>query len=533
MFERFTDRARRVVVLAEQEARLFKHNYIGPEHLLLGLLHEGEGVAGQALESLGISLGAARTQVQEVLGQGQNIPSDDAESAVVNKRAGDESELLSGDIEVRADSRKIFEVSLREALQLGHNYIGTEHILLGLIREGDGVAAEVLVKLGADRSRIRQQVIQLLSGYAGAVSRQARPEVLSQFGRNLTQLARDGKLDPIIGRAKEIERVMQVLSRRTKNNPVLIGEPGVGKTAIIEGLTQAIVKGEVPETLRNREVYTLDFHAITAGSRHRGEFEERLNRVVKEIRSQANIILFLEDLRNFGGAGSGEAGENALRKGLARQELQIICATTSSEYNRVIRADSNLHLAFQTIAVHAPSVVHTVELLKGVRDRYEAHHRVTITDDALVAAAVLADMYIKDRVLPGKAIDLIDDAGSRMRIRRMTAPPDLREFDDRIADIRRDKEAAIDAQDLTKAGALRDVENQLLKDKARREREWNPDDMDVVAEVDEEEVADALADLLGEDIVVITDERSDIGRGRRLLASLQLFQGSGDIWEIS
>ena len=428
MFERFTDRARRVVVLAQEEARLLNHNYIGTEHILLGLIHEGEGVAAKALESLGISLEAVRAQVEEIIGHGGQAP--------------------SGHIPFTPRAKKVLELSLREALQLGHNYIGTEHILLGLIREGEGVAAQVLVKLGADLSRVRQQVIQLLSGYAGqkegqggqgGASGESQPSgslVLDQFGRNLTQLARDKKLDPVIGREKEIERVMQVLSRRTKNNPVLIGEPGVGKTAIVEGLATDIVGGDVPETLKGKQLYTLDLGALVAGSRYRGDFEERLKKVLKEIRTRGDIILFIDELHTLVGAGAAEGAIDAasiLKPMLARGELQTIGATTLDEYRKHLEKDAALERRFQPIKVEEPTVPHTIEILKGLRDRYEEHHRVTITDQAIVAAANLADRYISDRHLPDKAIDLIDEAGSRLRIRRMQAPPDYRELEDEIA----------------------------------------------------------------------------------------------------
>src|SRR5215203_92316 len=503
MFERFTDRARRVVVLAQEEARLLNHNYIGTEHILLGLIHEGEGVAAMALESLGISLEAVRAQVEEIIGQGQSAP--------------------TGHIPFTPRAKKVLELSLREALQLGHNYIGTEHILLGLIREGEGVAAQVLVKLGADLSRVRQQVIQLLSGYAGA--KEGAPQsggaatetaqggslVLDQFGRNLTQLARDKKLDPVIGREKEIERVMQVLSRRTKNNPVLIGEPGVGKTAIVEGLATDIVGGEVPETLQGKQLYTLDLGALVAGSRYRGDFEERLKKVLKEIRTRGDIILFIDELHTLVGAGAAEGAIDAasiLKPMLARGELQTIGATTLDEYRKHLEKDAALERRFQPIQVGEPTVAHTIEILKGLRDRYEAHHRVSITDAALVAAAGLADRYISDRFLPDKAIDLIDEAGSRMRIRRMTAPPDLREFDERIAGVRREKESAIDAQDFEKAAALRDREKQLLAAKAAREKEWKAGDMDVVAEVDDEQIAEVLATWTGIPVFKLTEEET-------------------------
>ncbi|MBO0813645.1 MAG: ATP-dependent Clp protease ATP-binding subunit [Actinobacteria bacterium] len=500
MFERFTDRARRVVVLAQEEARMLNHNYIGTEHILLGLIHEGEGVAAKALESLGISLEAVRQQVEEIIGQGQQAP--------------------SGHIPFTPRAKKVLELSLREALQLGHNYIGTEHILLGLIREGEGVAAQVLVKLGADLNRVRQQVIQLLHGYqgkepaaSGAPSESAPSTslVLDQFGRNLTQAAREGKLDPVIGREKEIERVMQVLSRRTKNNPVLVGEPGVGKTAVVEGLAQKIVKGEVPETLKDKQLYTLDLGALVAGSRYRGDFEERLKKVLKEIRTRGDIILFIDELHTLVGAGAAEGAIDAasiLKPMLARGELQTIGATTLDEYRKHLEKDAALERRFQPIQVAEPTISHTIEILKGLRDRYEAHHRVSITDSALVAAAQLADRYISDRFLPDKAIDLIDEAGSRMRIRRMTAPPDLREFDEKIAQVRRDKESAIDSQDFEKAAALRDKEKQLISAKDAREKEWKDGDMDVVAEVNEELIAEVLATATGIPVFKLTEEES-------------------------
>ena len=500
MFERFTDRARRVVVLAQEEARMLSHNYIGTEHILLGLIHEGEGVAAKALESLDISLEAVRGQVEDIIGQGQQAP--------------------SGHIPFTPRAKKVLELSLREALQLGHNYIGTEHILLGLIREGEGVAAQVLVKLGADLNRVRQQVIQLVSGFqgkeaeaAGAPSENApsTSAVLDQFGRNLTQAAREGKLDPVIGRENEIERVMQVLSRRTKNNPVLIGEPGVGKTTVVEGLAQDIVRGDVPETLKDKQIYTLDLGALVAGSRYRGDFEERLKKVLKEIRTRGDIVLFIDEIHTLVGAGAAEGAIDAasiLKPMLARGELQTIGATTLDEYRKHFEKDAALERRFQPIQVAEPSVAHTIEMLKGLRDRYEAHHRVTITDEALVAAATLAARYISDRFLPDKAIDLVDEAGSRLRIRRMTAPPDLREFDEKIADVRRRKEGAIDAQDFEAAASLRDEEKKLITAKVEREKQWKAGDMDVVAVVDEELIAEVLALATGIPIVKLSEEES-------------------------
>ncbi|MGY5319877.1 ATP-dependent Clp protease ATP-binding subunit [Neomicrococcus lactis] len=505
MFERFTDRARRVVVLAQEEARMLNHNYIGTEHILLGLIHEGEGVAAKALEAMSISLGAVREQVQETIGQGQQAP--------------------SGHIPFTPRAKKVLELSLREALQLGHNYIGTEHILLGLIREGEGVAAQVLVNLGADLGRVRQQVIQLLSGYQGgketagaAVASGGQQEgtpagsaVLDQFGRNLTAAAREGKLDPVIGREFEMERVMQVLSRRTKNNPVLIGEPGVGKTAVVEGLAQAIIRGDVPETLKDKQLYTLDLGSLVAGSRYRGDFEERLKKVLKEIRTRGDIILFIDEIHTLVGAGAAEGAIDAasiLKPMLARGELQTIGATTLDEYRKHIEKDAALERRFQPIQVKEPSVEHTTEILRGLRDRYEAHHRVSITDGALVAAAQLAHRYISDRFLPDKAIDLIDEAGARLRIRRMTAPPVLKEMDEEIANVRREKESAIDAQDFEGAANLRDKEKKLQDARAEKERAWKGGDMDEVAEVNEELIAEVLANSTGIPVVQLTEEES-------------------------
>ncbi len=513
MFERFTDRARRVVVLAQEEARLLNHNYIGTEHILLGLIHEGEGVAAKALESLGISLEGVRSQVEEIIGQGGSSP--------------------SGHIPFTPRAKKVLELSLREALQLGHNYIGTEHILLGLIREGEGVAAQVLVKLGADLSRVRQQVIQLLSGYsgsgspgspqagsgdkAGATSGGSGGEspsgslVLDQFGRNLTQLAKDKKLDPVIGRHRETERVMQVLSRRTKNNPVLIGEPGVGKTAIVEGLAQAIAADNVPETLHQKQLYTLDLGALVAGSRYRGDFEERLKKVLKEIRTRGDIILFIDEIHTLVGAGAAEGAIDAasiLKPMLARGELQTIGATTLDEYRKHLEKDAALERRFQPVKVEEPTVAHTIEILKGLRDRYETHHRVTITDQALVAAANLADRYISDRHLPDKAIDLIDEAGSRLRIKRMETPADYKELENSIAQVVQQKKDAVEAQDFEEAGRLRDKEKELLAQKDAKETEIKASGVDLFDEVDEESIAEVLSLWTGIPVYKLTEEET-------------------------
>ena len=502
MFDRFTDRARRVIVLAQDEARMLNHNYIGTEHLLLGLIHEGEGVAAKALESMGISLEAVREQVEEIIGQGQQAP--------------------TGHIPFTPRAKKVLEYSMREALQINHPYIGTEHILLGLIREGEGVAAQVLIKLGADLNRVRNTVLQLLSGYQGKEAAtsgapetgsgsQAAATILDQFGRNLTQAARENKLDPVIGREKEIERVMTVLSRRTKNNPGLIGEPGVGKTAVVEGLSQAIVRGDVPETLRDKQIYTLDLGALVAGSRYRGDFEERLKKVLKEIKTRGDVVLFIDEIHTLVGAGAAEGAIDAasiLKPMLARGELQTIGATTLDEYRKYIEKDAALERRFQPIQVAEPSIALTIDILRGLRDRYEAHHRITITDGALTAAAQMADRYISDRFLPDKAIDLIDEAGARLRIRRMTAPPDLREFDEQLAQVRLRKEAAIDAQDFELAARLRDDERKLLLARSEKEEAWKVGDQDVPAEVDEEAIAEVLSSATGIPVFKLTEEES-------------------------
>jgi ATP-dependent Clp protease ATP-binding subunit ClpC len=501
MFDKFTDRARRVIVLAQDEARILNNNYIGTEHLLLGLIHEGEGVAAKALESLGLSLEGVREQVEEIIGKGQQSP--------------------PGHIPFTPRAKKVLEFSMRESLQLGHTYIGTEHILLGLIREGEGVAAQVLIKLGADLNRVRSTVLQLLNGYqekqaATAGAPEAGPaasgkSILDNFGRNLTALARDNQLDPVIGRKKEIERVMVVLSRRTKNNPVLIGEPGVGKTAVVEGLAQAIIRGDVPETLKNKQIYTLDLGAMVAGSRYRGDFEERLKKVLKEIQNRGDVMLFIDEIHTLVGAGAAEGAIDAssiMKPMLARGDLQTVGSTTLDEYRKYIEKDAALERRFQPIQVAEPSIELTIEILRGLRDRYEAHHKITITDGALTAAAQLADRYISDRFLPDKAIDLIDEAGARLRFRRMTAPPDLRDFDERIAAVRLQKEAAIDAEDFELAANLRDDENKLLKERGLKEAEWKTDDITVPAEVDEDAIAEVLSDATGIPVFKLTEAES-------------------------
>ncbi|TVS26945.1 ATP-dependent Clp protease ATP-binding subunit [Corynebacterium sanguinis] len=523
MFERFTDRARRVIVLAQEEARELNHNYMGTEHILLGLIKEGEGVAAKALESMGINLEDVRREVEELIGHG--------------------TQPVTGYIPFTPRAKKVLELSLREGLQMGHKYIGTEFLLLGLIREGEGVAAQVLIKLGADLPRVRQQVIQLLSGYEGGEGQGEGGEqgglagagsgpaafgggggsrggqqgersnslVLDQFGRNLTAAAREGKLDPVVGRDKEIERIMQVLSRRTKNNPVLIGEPGVGKTAVVEGLALDIANGKVPETLKDKQVYSLDLGSLVAGSRYRGDFEERLKKVLKEINQRGDIILFIDEIHTLVGAGAAEGAIDAaslLKPKLARGELQTIGATTLDEYRKHIEKDAALERRFQPVQVDEPSVEDTVTILKGLRDRYEAHHRVSYTDDALVAAANLSDRYINDRFLPDKAVDLLDEAGARMRIKRMTAPEGLREVDERIAEVRKEKEAAIDAQDFEKAAGLRDTERKLGEERREKEKQWRSGDLEEIAEVGEEQIADVLANWTGIPVFKLTESES-------------------------
>lgn len=501
MFERFTDRARRVIVLAQDEARLLNHNYIGTEHILLGLIHEGGGVGAKALEALNITLEPVREQVKEIITEGTQAP--------------------SGHIPFTPRAKKVLELSLRESLQLGHVYIGTEHILLGLLREGDGVAVKVLTRLGAQPAQVRQEVIERLSGYqgketvnAGGPQNEGQPAgslVLDQFGRNLTQAARDKQLDPVIGREKEAERVMQILSRRTKNNPVLIGEPGVGKSAVVEGLAQSIVAGDVPETLKDKQLYNLDLGSLIAGSRYRGDFEERLKKVLKEIRTRGDIVLFIDEIHTLVGAGAAEGAidaANILKPMLARGEIQTIGATTLDEYRKHIEKDAALERRFQPIQVNEPSVEETVDILKGLRDRYESFHKITITDDALEAAASLADRYINDRFLPDKAIDLIDEAGARLRIRRLSAPPELKEFDKQIEEVKKAKESAIDSQDFEKAAALRDDEQKLVEERKEKERAWRSGESDSISLVNEDVIAEVLAAATGIPVVKLNEAES-------------------------
>jgi ATP-dependent Clp protease ATP-binding subunit ClpC len=505
MFERFTERARQVVVLAQEEARTLKHNYIGTEHILLGLLREEEGLAARVLESLDITVERVRAQVVRIVGSGE--------------------EVTSGQIPFTPRAKKVLELALREALSLGHNYIGTEHILLGLVRENEGVAARILLDFDADSEKIRNEVIRMLSGpggrrqgggqgagaaagAAGAQGEKKSSKLLDQFGRNLTKLASDGKLDPVVGRETEIERIMQILSRRTKNNPVLIGEPGVGKTAVVEGLAQRITNADVPEILKGKQIYTLDLAALVAGSKYRGEFEERLKKVMKEITQRGDIILFIDELHNLVGAGAAEGAIDAasiLKPALARGELQTIGATTLDEYRKYLERDSALERRFQQIRVDQPSTDETVQILKGLRDRYEAHHKVEITDEALEAAAELADRYISDRFLPDKAIDLIDEAASRMRIKSMTSPPVYRDLEEEIETTRRAKEASIEAQEFEKAANLRDKERKLTNKKRELEEQWEAGESGERPAIGEEEIADIVSMWTGIPVFKLTE----------------------------
>ncbi len=502
MFERFTERARQVVVLAQDEARALKHNYIGTEHILLGLLREEEGLAARVLESLDITVEEVRAQVARIVGQGD--------------------EVTTGQIPFTPRAKKVLELALREALSLGHNYIGTEHILLGLVRENEGVAARILLDFDADAEKIRNEIIRMLSGpgrrqgpggSAGPAGEKSKSsKLLDQFGRNLTKQSAEGKLDPVVGRQTEIERLMQILSRRTKNNPVLIGEPGVGKTAVVEGLAARIATNQVPELLKNKQIYTLDLAALVAGSKYRGEFEERLKKVMKEIMQRGDIILFIDELHNLVGAGAAEGAIDAasiLKPALARGELQTIGATTLDEYRKYLERDAALERRFQQVRVEEPSVDDTVQILRGLRDRYEAHHRVKITDEALHASAELADRYIQDRHLPDKAIDLIDEAASRIRIRSMSAPPRYRELEEEIDRVRKEKEASIEAQEFEKAASLRDKERKLTQKKRELEEQWrSAENLEEQPEVGEEEIADIVSMWTGIPVFKLTEAES-------------------------
>ncbi len=458
MWEPFTERARRSIVLAQEEAQRLGNNYIGTEHILLGIISEGESLAAKVLESLGVNLAKVRQEVEAIVGRG--------------------GQTVQQEMVFTPRAKRVIELAFEEARQLNHNYIGTEHLLLGLIREGEGVAARVLTNLGVDPAKVRVQTTSLLGaeGQPAAPKGKSKTPTLDAYGRDLTQLARDNKLDPVIGRNAEIERVIQILARRTKNNPALIGEPGVGKTAIAEGLAQRVIKGDIPEPLRDRRVITLDLAGLVAGTKYRGEFEERMKRVMDEIRGAAGeIILFIDELHTLVGAGAAEGAidaSNIIKPALARGELQCIGATTLNEFRKHIEKDSALERRFQPVMVGEPTVEETIEILKGLRDRYEAHHKVQITDEALATAAKLGDRYITDRFLPDKAVDLIDEASSRVRLQAMLPPPEIREADAQLRKLVAEKEAVVRNQEFDKATAIRDREEKLRLERANLEQEW-------------------------------------------------------------
>jgi ATP-dependent Clp protease ATP-binding subunit ClpC len=484
MFGRFTERAQKVLALAQEEAIRLAHNNIGTEHILLGLVHEGEGIAAKALNGLGLGAEKIQKEVENLIGMGQDVP----QTVHYTPRA-----------------KKVIELSMDEARKLGHSYVGTEHILLGLIREGEGVAARVLNNLGVSLNKARQQVLQLLgsnesNGHQGGTSVSANTPTLDSLARDLTAIAREGSLDPVIGRAKEIQRVIEVLSRRTKNNPVLIGEPGVGKTAIAEGLSQQIVNNEVPEILRDKRVMTLDMGTVVAGTKYRGEFEDRLKKVMDEIRQAGNIILFIDELHTLIGAGGAEGAidaSNILKPSLARGELQCIGATTLDEYRKYIEKDAALERRFQPIRVEEPTAEESIQILYGLRDRYEAHHRVSIIDAAIEAAVKLSDRYISDRFLPDKAIDLIDEAGSKVRLRSYTTPPNLKELEVKLEEVRKEKDAAVQSQEFEKAASLRDSEQRLREQLEETKKTWKEKQGKENSEVTVEDIAEVVSSWTG------------------------------------
>lgn len=555
MFERFSDKARKVVVLAQEEANVLRHTYIGTEHLLLGLLKEGDGVACKALKQLNLTLEDVRDQILEIIPKGEltqdtvdvdiaDVEPADIEPAptgggVMEKDAElndpefKESEYTDekGHAQFTPRAKQVLELSLREALQLGHNHIGTEHLLLGIVREGKGIAAQTLIKLNADLPKVRQAVVSILSKdepQAGgrrpqSASRQresyrSRPQgggrmqsALNHYGRNLTELAKQKMLDPVIGRARETERVMQVLSRRTKNNPILIGEPGVGKTAVVEGLAQKIASDDVPDTIRNSNLYTLDLGALVAGSRYRGDFEERLKKVLNEIKQRGDVILFVDEIHTLVGAGAAEGAIDAasiLKPLLARGEIQTIGATTLDEYRKYLERDSALERRFQPITVEAPTVAETIEILKGLKERYSKHHSVEITDQALVAAATLADRYISDRNLPDKAIDLIDEAGSRLRIMRSNTNPQYVELQSQLEKLENEKNQAIDSKDMDRAAILREQEKQLTIELEKVSKEMQDSGITATSVVDEDVIAEVLSVWTGIPVTKLTEEET-------------------------
>jgi ATP-dependent Clp protease ATP-binding subunit ClpC len=496
MFNRFTERARKVIILAKEEARRFNHDYIGTEHLLLGLIREGEGVAATVLQKLGISLENIRLEIEKLVQPGPTTQ-------------------IIGDIPFTPRAKKTLELAAEEARSLGHNYIGTEHLLLGLIREGEGVASQVLLNLGLDLNTVRNEVMELLGSALpgfGAPAAKSKTPALDAFGRDLTLLAKENKLDPVINRRNEIERVIQILSRRTKNNPVLLGEAGVGKTAIVEGLAQAIIAGNVPEVLRNRRIIVLDLALMVAGTKYRGQFEERIKAVMEEIKRSQDVIIFIDELHTLVGAGAAEGAidaSNILKPALSRGEIQCIGATTMDEYRKYIEKDAALERRFQTIMVEPPSVDQTVDILKGLRDKYEAHHRVHFKDDALEAAAKLSDRYISGRFLPDKAIDLIDEAGSRARLNVLVVPPDIKKLEEKVESLRKEKEAYIKSQDFEKAAGLRDQERQTRQELEKLNQDWARTKDKLRPEVGEEEIAGIVSQWTGIPIFRLEEKESE------------------------
>ncbi|WP_082235797.1 ATP-dependent protease ATP-binding subunit ClpC [Halobacillus massiliensis] len=503
MFGRFTERAQKVLALAQEEAVRLGHNNIGTEHILLGLVSEGEGIAAKALTALGLEATKIQEEVENLIGKGEKV---------------------SQTIHYTPRAKKVIELSMDEARKLGHSYVGTEHILLGLIREGEGVAARVLNNLGVSLNKARQQVLQLLGnnestgggrsrgGGGGSQAANANTPTLDSLARDLTAIAKEGNIDPVIGRSKEIERVIQVLSRRTKNNPVLVGEPGVGKTAIAEGLAQQIMNNEVPEILRDKRVMTLDMGTVVAGTKYRGEFEDRLKKVMEEIRQAGNIILFIDELHTLIGAGGAEGAidaSNILKPSLARGELQCIGATTLDEYKKYIEKDAALERRFQPIKVEEPSLDESVQILKGLRDRYEAHHRVTITDDSIESAVRFSDRYISDRFLPDKAIDLIDEAASKVRLRSYTAPPNLKELEQKLEEVRKEKDAAVQSQEFEKAASLRDSEQRLRDELDQTKDEWKEKQGQEDSEVTVEDIASIVSTWTGVPVSKMTKDESE------------------------
>ncbi len=499
MFGRFTERAQQVLVLAQEEAKRLNHNFIGTEHLLLGLVREGSGIASRALQEMAVDLSRVRAEVERITPKGEKV--------------------IHQGIGYTPRAKRVVELAIEESQNLGHNYVGTEHLMLGLVREGEGIAAQVLANLGIDLKRARKEVIHLLGGEEGAARAaeggKAGPQTptVDAFGRDLTKLAKEGKLDPVVGRDNEIERVIQILSRRTKNNPCLIGEPGVGKTAIAEGLAQRIVDGQVPEILRDKRLVTIELAAVVAGTKYRGEFEERLRKLMTELRQAGNVMVFIDELHTLIGAGAAEGAidaSNILKPALARGELQCIGATTLDEYRKYIEKDPALERRFQPITVGEPTVEESMAILKGLRDRYEAHHKVKITDEALEAAVRLGDRYIADRFMPDKAIDLIDEAASRVRIRSYTVPADLKEVEEKLYALRTEKEAAVRSQEFEKAAGLRDQEHKLKEELEEQRKEWEQKiGTSDLAQVTEEDVAYIVSSWTGIPTKRLAEEESE------------------------